>query len=298
MRTLRWLGVAAALMLSGPSVLAEDPIGRISLGGSGGFSTYALGDINGRIQNEGNHFLKDLHQPRLRGLEAIGLGWTFWGDLKLPVPFFESFFLTGGFGVSSGKTESPDMDNYIEVAVRQEAYHLRLLYTLPFRFHENVRLFVGGGPLIITNQEMTATQTNRSVADEEWTEKVVYGGSGMGWQVGIAAEYMLQDHMTLAVDFAYRMADIDHEGWTARENVTLSVSPSAEEEEYERLHLDDTYIGHTFLDWEETLARGADDPLVDVYGPHYEQMVPLTPQDLGIDLTGLQIHLGLRFYFL
>jgi len=298
MRTICWLGVAMALTLSGAAAWAEDPIGRISLGGSAGFSSFALADVNDRILNEGNHFLKEEHMPRLRTLDDIDFGWTFWGDLKIPVPFLDAFFLSGGYGFSTGKTESPDMDNKIEVEVRQEAYHVRLLYTPPFRFHEDVRLFVGGGPLIVTSQELTATQTNRSVAEEEWSEKIVYEGSGIGWQVCLAGEYMLQDHMTLAIDLAYRSAAFDYENWSARESVSLRLPPSAEEAEYERLHLEDSYIGRAFLDWEATLAKGINDDDVPIYGPHYEQLTPLTPDELGIDLTGFQIHIGLRFYFL
>ncbi|MFH1144832.1 MAG: outer membrane beta-barrel protein [Candidatus Eisenbacteria bacterium] len=292
------LGVVAALCVLPSSGRAEDPIGRISLGGSAGLSTYGLADVNDRIADAGNRFLEVDHLPPLKGLETIDIGWTFWSDVKIAVPFLSSFFISGGYGVSSGGVDSPDMDNKIEVSASQKAMHVRLLYTPPFRIQEDTRLFVGGGPLIITEQKVRATQMNRSNMDEPWTEEIVYKADGIGWTFGLGAEYMVQDRMTLALDLGYRLADLKYSSWSAWENVKLTLPETAVQNEVDRLHYEDSYPGHAFLDWEATVANGAADEYATQYGPHREQLVPLTPEDLRLDLSGFQIQLGLRFYFL
>jgi len=298
MKAAGWLGLGVALLVLVASARADDPIGRISLGASTGYASYALGDVNDRISGVGNQFLTVEHVPILTGMDEVKFGWDFLADLKVPVPYLESFFVSGGYGVSSGGKQSPDMDNKLNIDVSQECFHVRLLYTPPFRLQEDVRFFVGGGPLIITNQEVKITQTNRTHIEEQWSEELTYSGDGLGWQFGIAAEYMVQDHMTVAVDIAYRIADVEYSNWTARDNVTLTPPPTADPEERERLHYEDTYIGHAFLDWEETLANGATDPNSTTFGPHLDQLVPLGPQDIHIDMSGMRIHFGLRFYFL
>jgi len=226
MKAVVGLCVLAALALVPAPGWAEDPIGRFSLGGSVGYSSYGLGDVNERISGVGNRYLEVEHVPPLTGLEKITFGWTFWGDLKTELPFLDGFFVSGGYGVSSGNTESPDMDNKLRVAVSQEAFHVRLLYVPPWRFHEDTRLFVGGGPLIITKQEVRVTQENRSVLEEPWTEEISYEGTGLGWQFGVIAEYMIQDRLSLAMDLGYRLANISYsDDWSARQNVSMDYPP-------------------------------------------------------------------------
>jgi len=300
MRAAIWMGVLVlAGSLSAPA-WADDPIGRLSLGGSGGFSDYGLADLNDRIEGVGNEFLEEEHRPRLRGLDPLERGWTFWADVKLPVPLLPFFFVSGGYGVSSGKTDGPDVDNVLEVEAAQETFHLRLLYVLPFRFQEDTRLFVGGGPLLIQNQEVSVTQTNREVRDEEWTEKITYSGSGLGWQFGVAAEYMIQDRMTLCFDLAYRLADLDYDGWSADEDVEITLPPSAVAEEVDRLHYEDSYPGRLFLDWDETIEKAppSDRDELEEFGPNRAYLVPLSKDEFGLDLSGFQIQIGFRFYFL
>ena len=298
MKAARWLGFGVALVTLVASARADDPIGRFSLGASTGFATYALGDVNDRIRGEGNEFLEVTHLPPLTGLDKITQGWDFWADLKIPVPYFRSFFISGGYGISSGGTESPDMDNKLNVDVSQKAFHIRLLYTPSFRLQKKTRFFIGGGPLIITNQEVKVTQTNRTNMDEQWTEEVTYKGDGIGWQFGGTAEYMVQDHLTLALDLAYRLADVEYGDWNARENVSLDYPPSTDDSQLERLHGPDTYVGHAFIDWDETLAQGQQDPDIERIGPHIDELIPVSREDLRIDMSGFRIQLGLRFYFL
>jgi hypothetical protein len=298
MRAAFWLGAAVLALGLSTAAWAADPIGRISFGGSGGISGFALGDVNDRIQNAGNRFLEVTHQPPLRGLDRLSYGWTFWADVKMPVPMLRSFYLTGGYGVSSGGTQGPDVDNILTVDAKQTAYHMRLLYLVPFRLQQSTRLFVGGGPLFITSQKVIAKQENRSTLNEEWTEEIFYEGSGLGWQAGLVTEYMIQDHMTLALDLGYRSASLKYDTWTAQDNVTIRVPPTAESEEYNRLHYAESYPGHVFLNWDATVAAGSDDPLLEQFGPHREYLQPLTKDELGLDMSGMTLHIGLRFYFL
>ncbi|MBM3317876.1 MAG: outer membrane beta-barrel protein [Candidatus Eisenbacteria bacterium] len=308
MRWAFWLGLWAVVLWMGAApATAEDPIGRISLGGSGGFSSYLLSDLNSRIANQGNHYLSRERgvEPLqtvspLKELSPLEFGWTFWADLKVPVPFVDFLFLSGGYGSSSGATEGPDVDDILRIEARQTAFHARLLYVPPFRFQEDTRLFIGGGPLFIRNQEVTASQTNRTNKDAQWTEEITYSGSGTGWQVGLAAEYMIQDHMTLCVDLGYRFANLQYDSWSPDANVKIRVPMTAETEEYDRLHYRESYPGRVFLNWDATIAAA---PATDYerllqFGPNREYLQALTREQLGLDMSGMMLHIGLRFYLL
>jgi opacity protein-like surface antigen len=292
-----------SFLLIGPAPEAEDPIGRISLGGSGGYSSYQLSDVNDRVK-VGNDFLDE------RGwtsMDQLGFGWSFWADIMFPVPRLDFLFISGGYGTTSGSTGGLDYNELITVAVSQKAYHARLLYVLPFRFHENIRLFVGGGPLFIQEQELRATHTRRTsqgggsgTETHERTEEVFYRGSGTGWQFGIAAEYMVQDHLTFCMDLGYRWADVTSADWTAADNVLISDTGPAEFSDgtttLERLDYENSYILRGFLDENATMNAKVGDEIE--YGPHFNHLRPVPADDLGINLSGIQIQLGLRFYFL
>lgn len=307
MRVAVWVAVALAVLLVVPAPFAEDPIGRISLGGSGGFSTYQLSDVNDRV-GLGNDWLREQGWTTIDQLKN---GWTFWADLKIPVPMIADLFVTGGYGVSSGSTGGPDSNELITIDVSQEAYHARLLYVLPLRPHEDVRLFFGGGPLLIQKQEVRASHTNRtsagggSGATSERTEEVYYSGDGLGWQLGLAAEYMIQDHLTLSVDVGYRWVDVEYGAWTADENVIIKDTDPAEfgdqTTELDRLGRDNSYVLGSFLDPDATMENewnslGQDNQYP--YGPARSYLERVPEGELRIDLSGLQIHIGLRFYFL
>jgi hypothetical protein len=289
----------------------EDPIGVVSIGGSAGMSGYALGDVNRRIEGPGDEFIDE------RGwtpLDPIQFGWTFIGDVKFPVPMTRSFFVSAGYGVSSGNSGGRDYNELLSVDVSQTAYHARLLYALPWRFQRNVRLFVSGGPLLITEQKVEASHTHRSSAggsQEEQSvrlEQVVYSGDGIGWQVGASAEYMIQDRVTLSFDLGYRHASVEYKDWTSMEGVTISETGGAGSVAYddgtfsdERLSLTSSYVGHGFLDWpgtEQQAEINLDNIFLDeVAGPYIGYLQPVDVKDMGIDLSGIQFHLGLRVYF-
>ena len=141
MKVAVWVAAILAVLFVVPSTFAEDPIGRVSLGGSGGLSTYLLSDVNDRI-SIGNDWLREKGWTTV---DQLGQGWTFWADLKIPVPMVDDFFVTGGYGVSSGSAGGLDYNELITSEVSQEAYHVRLLYVLPFRPQEDVRLFSVAG---------------------------------------------------------------------------------------------------------------------------------------------------------
>ncbi|MBD3235727.1 MAG: outer membrane beta-barrel protein [Candidatus Eisenbacteria bacterium] len=297
-----------AVLFLVPSACAEDPIGRISLGGSGGYSTYQLSDVNDRI-SIGNQWLRD---QGWKTIDELSHGWTFWFDVKIPVPLLSQFFVTGGYGVSSGSAGGLDYNELITVDVSQETYHARLLYVLPFRPQEDVRLFFGGGPLLIQKQEVRASHTRRTSAGggtgqetRERTEEVYYDGDGLGWQVGLAAEYMVQDRLTLAVDLSYRWADVEYGDWSAEENVIINDTDPPEFEQgdtaLDRLDWENSYVQRGFLDADKTrenetnsLGEGNEHE----YGPSRTFLEQVPKDELQIDLSGLQVHIGLRFYFL
>jgi hypothetical protein len=313
----RTLAVLALLAI--PIAHAADPIGQISIGGSAGISSYGLSDVNERIA-AGNDWL---NMKGWRTIEQIDYGWTFWSDVKFRVPTLDWLFLSAGYGVSSGSSQGPDSNELITVKVSQEAFHGRALYVLPFRFHRDVRLFVGGGPLIIGKQEVRASHVQRSSGGgtggnvHERTEEVYYSGDGLGWQLGFAGEYMVQDHITLSLDLGYRWANLDYGDWKAKDNVIIedtdptefSSGQGAADTSLDRLHggypdddprydlqEDQSYVLAGFLD--EATTRQHEGAYTHYYGPHRNYLAGLSKKDIGIDLSGMQLHIGLRFYFL
>ena len=328
MRLGQWavvVGVLSMLVASGSIAEADDPIGRYSFGGSAGWSSYAMGTVNDRLEGDGRDFLDGKNwEP----LDSFSHGWTFWSDLRIPLPLGEmsipvpfmnqrlplEFSLAGGVGKSSGSTHGPDTNELLEVEATQSFYHVRLLYTIPWRPAEDVRLFLGGGPLIINSQELTARHTHRDASGGgsgriiERMEEVVYTGDGTGWQFGFAGEYMVHDYITLAFDFAYRWAKIDYKDWSPEDNVTIhdtdpvpiTDATGLESTSLERLERENSFVFYSFLDWEmtERAERSIYQGDVHYWGPHIGMLNPVAPDDLNIDMSGMQVHLGFRFYFL
>jgi hypothetical protein len=315
MRSVLGLILASVMLLAGSATRAEDPVGWLSIGGNAGLSGFKLDDVNKRIQGAGDAFIAE---KGWTALDPISSGWTFWADAKIPVPMTRSFFVTGGYGVSTGSSGGKDYNELITVKAKQKAYHARVLYVVPWRFNRNVRLFVGGGPLIISEQSIDASHIHRSSAGgtqqqrSEREERVRYVASGLGWMLGAAAEYMIQDRLTLSVDIGYRFANLDYKDWTPQGNVTITEKGGAGSVEYsdgttshERLSLNSSYVGHAFLDWDGTrLEAEANQDVVFVpqtgglaeAGPYVGYLQALPPADLGIDLSGFQLQIGLRLY--
>jgi hypothetical protein len=304
MRSVLGLILASVMLLAGSATRAEDPVGWLSIGGNAGLSGFKLDDVNKRIQGAGDAFIAE---KGWTSLDPIGSGWTFWADAKIPVPMTRSFFLTGGYGVSSGSSGGKDYNELITVKAQQKAYHARVLYALPWRFNRNVRLFVGGGPLIIAEQSVDASHVHRSSAGGsqqqrvEREERVRYVADGLGWMFGAAAEYMIQDRLTLSVDVGYRIANLDYKNWTPQSDVTITDTNATVTEDcgstVERLSSENSYVGHAFLDWQMTERAGEGEAsCLTKYGPNLIYAQPLAPADLGIDLSGFQLQIGLRLY--
>jgi len=309
--------VSLGLLLAiAPATWADDPIGRISFGGSAGFSSYTLESVNDRLNDHGNPWLEEQDWSTLDQLKH---GWTFWGEVKFPLPLgmlglYEvagiplELYATGGYLFSSGTTGGKDYNELIEVIAEQESFNFRLLYALPWRFHDDIRLFVGGGPIVIKEQTVTARHTSRVVntgqaqETQERIEEVIYTGSGSGIQLGLAAEYLVQDHITLSLDLGYRWAAVDFDPWSASTGLTISDTNPADFGDGtfsdDRLQRDASFVFHSFLDREGTEAAeiGTTGSLHE-YGPHIDQVRGLESSDLDLDLSGLQVQLGFRFYF-
>ncbi len=321
MKLSQWVVIFGALWVLCPVAGADDPIGRISFGASGGFSSYALDAVNERISGAGNDFLLEKGWSTI---DQLNHGWTFWSDLRIPIPLGEfelpvpfiggslpvELSVGGGYGVSMGTSGGDDYNELIEVEVSQTAYHARLFYTLPFRVQENTRMFLAGGPLFITDQEVTGSHTARSSAGggggtttTERKEEVTYSGDGQGWQIGVAAEYMVQDRVTLSVDLGYRWASVDYGVWSSSSNVSINDTDTVTLDDgstnLERLRREDSYVLRAFLDMQAT-EEGEIQTLghLHEYGPHKFQLQELGPDDLDIDMSGLQVHIGFRLYFL
>lgn len=325
MRLGQWVVVICALVaLVGIDSIAraDDPIGRISFGGSAGWSSLAMKDVNAQIEGDGRDFLD---RKDWEPLDPVSHGWTFWSDLRLPLPLGErsvnvpfinrrlplEFSVAGGIGTCSGSTSGPDTNELLEIEAKQNFYHLRLLYTVPWRPAEDSRIFLGAGPLIITTQDLTVRHTQRDASGGgggrviERMEEVTYTGDGTGWMLGMAMEYMVHDYITLAVDFAYRWANIQYKDWNPYDNLKITDTDPVDLGEgqgttLDRLYRDDSFVFYSFLDWETTeqAERALFQGEVHEWGPHREMLEPVGIDDLNIDMSGIQIHLGFRFYFL
>jgi hypothetical protein len=116
---------------------------------------------------------------------------------------------------------------------------------------------------------------------------------------------MIQDRVTLCVDFGYRLANVNYDHWSVRISDTGEVVecpgvPGSSSRN--RLDKDRSYVGHAFLDWAGTYRRGLDDtcwnktPGQGGLGPSVDNLEPVNPADLGIDLSGIQFQIGLRLY--
>ena len=116
---------------------------------------------------------------------------------------------------------------------------------------------------------------------------------------------MIQDRLTLSMDLSYRWADVEYNNWSADENVSIDDTDPAEFTDgttaLDRLDRVNSYILGSFLDYDGTLENewntlGQDNE--DPDGPARRFMERVPEDALHIDLSGLQVHIGLRFYFL
>ena len=137
----------------------------------------------------------------------------------------------------------------------------------------------------------------------ERKEEVTYTGDGQGWQLGLVLEHMIQDRITLSLDVAYRWAAVEFKDWVSTEDVAISDTNPVDLQDgttsLDRLRRSTSYVFRGFLDWEATESiELSTSPELHGYGPHRLQLQPLSPRDLDIDLSGLQVHFGFRLYFL
>lgn len=306
--------IGGALLCAVPAAQADEPIGLISFGGGGIFASLAMGDVNDRITNEGNAFAISRNDEGPKAswdpMNELNRGWGYWGEVTLQVPFTgdlpdylaERLFLQGRYGGLSGASGPEDYNQRIEVEGTQEVLGFRLLYKLPYTFHDNLRLMPNLGLSLIRSQDLTISHTSRSstgggsAADLiERTEEVVYSGDGSGYNAGILLEYTLQDRLALTLDLGYQWANVEYNDWELNIEDTEG---DQERQAFDRLHDPLSYVYHGFMDVAATERNDpGDDPNFEEYGPHRAQLVPLSPSQLNIDMSGVQARLGFRFYF-
>ncbi len=264
-------GACDGILLT-PRALALDPTARVSIAGMLGASSLGMGDVNDQI-NRGNAFLADQDWIEL---DEIKRGFNFGWEVRSTVsgPFAGSL----GGGLLSASS-SVDFDQVIDVKPSATFYRARLDYMLPFRPKPSIRMFVGGGPLFLTDAKVEATHEARTVdGGVQRVDSATISGSSVGFEGLLAVEMVFNERITLVLDGGYRLAKAsgDDMEWKAS-RVANPVLDRDEDDVPDGLELgQESYLRHAFLDGNR-----------------------VTPQVQGsqdIDFSGAQANVGLRFY--
>ena len=279
--------VSLFLAVPAQGVFAEDPVGRISLGINLGASYLTMGDVNDEV-NRGNRDL--FSEPNWKPMEDLALGFSFRADLKAAVK--DPFFISLGRGNIRGHT-GVAFNRVIDVDASTTVYYGRLLWAIPWRPMENGRFFLGGGPLILRDMELeVAHEWDLIPKRPERRETLVMNGSGSGFQLDLAAEYLLSDHMTISLDTGYRWAKGDLDAWLLTVD-NWETRPGQDPEPDNQQLFWESYLVGAFI--ADPGTRPADNSQRNFDGPPLDVVEPV--QGLGLDFSGARIEVGFRIHF-
>jgi hypothetical protein len=276
--------IAAVLLTAssgwfGSGGLAYDPTARVSLAGQVGLGGLQMGDVNHEIR-DGNRYLTAQSWTTLK---EIHTGFNFAGDLRAQLT--PRWSISIGGGRTTGKSKV-DFDQVIEVRPYAHFFHARLLYHLPFRPTQNVRLAVGGGPLDYFDARLNVSHEQRQVDGGTLrVEHLDLKGSGWGFQGLVEAEVILSEQITLVGDLGYRQIKVnyDHFDWKIdrlRTDPLFDTDGDGVPDEFDLA--EGSFFRHAFAD--ENL-----DPNGDI-----RQSRP--NEGIQLDYSGVQANIGLRFY--
>jgi len=265
---------------------ADDPIGRLSLSANFGVSSFAMGDVNDEIKR-GNIGFFDA--KNLSNMDDLSYGFNFLADFKTAIR--DPFFLSVGAGSIRGHT-GVSFNQIVDVDSRASFFYGRILYALPWRPLENGRLFAGGGPVFLRNVEFEVSHERDLIAKRpERQEVLTMTGDGSGFQFDLIGEYLLSDHVTVALDFGYRNATATLDALNPAEDIQVN---NAETRPGQDAHDDndqifwDSYLIEAFLEDPGELQEDLDGPLLQ----------DLESVDgLERDFSGVRFEVGLRIYF-
>lgn len=293
------LGFGIGLLAAGGPAWAQDPLGRVSIGGNAAGGVFALGDVNDRIDQANSDYL------RARGWKTLGsadIGFGFAGDLRARV--YGPLSLSIGGGTLTATTEL-DFDEVISVNPTATFLQARVDYDLPWRPLPKVRLRLGAAAINATSAECEVRHEVRRVEGGTLRiETATFEGSGWGGQVILGAEYTMTEKITLTADLAYRQLSVDRDKFSYR--ITEIAQPAQDtdrdgvpnefdldldtvDDDGDRVISPNTIVGSAFL---ETERYPSGDPIHDADGRPVVRARGLEK----IDFSGPMLHVGLRFY--
>jgi hypothetical protein len=287
---VRWgvrVGAAAILVLqcwTGPG-LGLDPVGRVAISGNLALAGWAMGDVDREIRR-GNEVLR--HEG-VTTLDPLSFGFDFLADFQAPVK--HPFYLSLGLGRLRGHTGKA-FNKVIDIEARTGIAYARLMWMLPWRPLEDVRIFLGGGPLFLRGSRLEVSHERDFEAKKpERKETLSMKGSGNGFLVGVTGEYVVSDHVTLSLDAGYRWARADLNSYkiTVQNAQTRpGVDAFADDEQV----FWDSYLLDAFLKDPGPPPENQEAPNFD--GPPIQELEPV--DNLDLDFSGVRIQVGLRMY--
>jgi hypothetical protein len=276
-------GLICILLVGAPTdARADDPVGRLSLSVNFGVSGFAMDDVNREIGRANDSFFR---AQNFSTMDKLTFGFNFLADFKTAIK--DPFFITLGVGNLSGNT-SVSFNEIVDVSVQTNMLYARLMYALPWRPLENSRVFVGGGPVFLRSSELEVGY-ERDVVPKRPERKEIFTmeGSGGGFQLDLASEYLLSDHVTVVLNAGYRRATADLDKWSIKvqnhETLRGTLDNIADFEQVWR----DSYLLEGFLQ-EMDVQEESD-------GPPISEVEPV--EGLELDFSGARIEVGLRLYF-
>lgn len=198
------LALVLGLVFFARPVLAYDPTDRFSLTGTLGLSFPKMGEVNDEIR-AGNRFLESRDWLTLDELST-----QFNFNYGLRANIVGAWNLEIGGGRVTGE-EGVDFDQVITVTPSGNFYAARVVYELPFRARENIRFFVGAGPVYFSTMELKVSHEQRDVeGGTERIESLTLDASGAGWMAAWETEIILSEKTTLVGDLGYRSVSTDY----------------------------------------------------------------------------------------
>ncbi|MBU1699981.1 MAG: hypothetical protein KJ970_19790 [Candidatus Eisenbacteria bacterium] len=288
------LGIFLMGLMISP-VMAEDPVGRISIGVNFGIAGLAMDDVNREI-DRGNDYL------RFKGLttmDRLSSGYNVYGDFKTALK--DPFYISLGYGTLTALSEV-SYNQILSAKADATVIFGRLLYAIPWRPFENGRLFVGGGGVLLRDAVLEiGHERDEEAKVPERKEIISFKGSGSGFQFDILGEYLIGDHMTFMMNAGYRFATADYDDWSiairhADHQAYRGIDAFADDEQLFWAYRDiDAFLLHSFLQDPGNRPDPDDEEAANADGPPINTLKVV--DNLNLDFSGARFEVGLRFYF-
>jgi len=182
---------------------AADPVGKLSVGGQFGFSSYGMSQVNAGI-SRGSAIVEQNATTTWTTPDHLHHGLDFMGDANYDVT------KTIRIGLNYGRTSGTTKVDYVEVmSVEAKTTTLtpRVYYRLPWRPFENMTFRAFGGLVLLQNARTTVTHEDTNKSSPR-LESMTIDGSGTGLTGGLTSEYTISDRFTLGFEAGYRKATV------------------------------------------------------------------------------------------